>query len=270
MPHYNESSTPAETIADIDQKVTDADPSDVDNNIPTVNDDSSPGSLPYWLVNVPRSEWPAECPEYLRDLVPKSIKCLSTPDEAYKRQDWELVKEIVGTNHIERFQRVPSDLRRYLEYTAQIKKKYGSVMDFIVKKRLHWGEGRPQDLKPKGRPFECDEDIKILYNDWPYGVETDIIHLVVWVKFDLEDDPATDDLTPKARQEIEEYVQRTFCSRIPREEIVWFKNWKSLKSVHAIEHFHVMIHNPDMDFVRELTHGDMPLIERVKNGESGF
>jgi len=95
MPHYNEPSTPAETITDIDQKVTDADTRDVDD-IPTVNDDSSPGSLPYWLVNVPRSEWPAECPEYLRDLVPKSIKCLSTPDEAYKRQDWELVKEIVG------------------------------------------------------------------------------------------------------------------------------------------------------------------------------
>ncbi|KAL1848600.1 hypothetical protein Plec18170_007910 [Paecilomyces lecythidis] len=282
MPHYNEPSTPAATITDIDQKVTDADPRDVGNTPTVVNgDSSSPESLPYWLVNVPRSEWPAECPEYLRDLVPKSIKCLSTPDEAYKRQDWELVKEIVGTNHIERFQRVPSDLRRYLEYTAQIKKKYGSVMDFIVQKRLHWGEGKPEDLKPKGCPFEFDacladqfpespEDIKILYNDWPYGVETDIIHLVVWVKFELEDDPATDDLTPKARQEIEEYVRRTFCARIPREEIVWFKNWKSLKSVHAIEHFHVMIHNPDMDFVRELTHGDMPLIERVKNGESEF
>lgn len=69
----------------------------------------------------------------------------------------------IGTNHIERFQRVPSDLRRYLEYTAQIKKKYGSVMDFIVKKRLHWGEGRPQDLKPKGRPFECDGETVTLF-----------------------------------------------------------------------------------------------------------
>lgn len=63
------------------------------------------------------------------------------------------------------------------------------------------------------------EDLKILYNDWPYGVETNIIHLVVWVKFELEDDPATDDLTPQARQEIEEYVQKTFCLRMPREEV---------------------------------------------------
>lgn len=31
-----------------------------------------------------------------------------------------------------------------------------------------------------------------------------------------------------------------------------------------------MLHNPDMEFVKEITHGDMPLIERVKKGESEF
>lgn len=51
---------------------------------------------------------------------------------------------------------MPSDLRRYYEYTSQIKKKYGSVMNFIVRERLHWGEGKPEDLKPKGKPFEFD------------------------------------------------------------------------------------------------------------------
>jgi hypothetical protein len=90
---------------------------------------------------------------------------------------------------------------------------------------------------------------------------------VVWVKFELEDDPGTDDLTPKARQEIEDYVQRTFRSRVPSDQVVWFKNWKSLKSVHSVEHFHVMIHNPDMDFVREITGGDIPLIERIRVGQ---
>ena len=63
------------------------------------------------------------------------------------------------------------------------------------------------------------EDIKVLYNDWPYGVEDGIIHLVVWTKFDLEDDPATDDLTPLARKEIDDYVKRTFCSRVPSEKV---------------------------------------------------
>lgn len=65
--------------------------------------------------------------------------------------------EAAGTNRIDRFQRVPSDLRKYLEYTAQIKAEYGSVMRFVVKERLRWGDGdSPEDLKPRGRPFEFD------------------------------------------------------------------------------------------------------------------
>lgn len=58
-----------------------------------------------------------------------------------------------------------------------------------------------------------------MYNDWPYGVEHGIIHLVVWTKFELEDDPATDDLTPRARKEIDDYVKKTFCSRVPSEQV---------------------------------------------------
>ncbi|KLJ06643.1 hypothetical protein EMPG_09257 [Blastomyces silverae] len=214
--------------------------------------------LPYWLVNVPRSQWSSECPEYLRNLPQKSIKSLSTPDAQYERQSWELVKEIVGSNQIHLLQRVPSELRRYLEYIAKIKDIYGSVLDFVVQKRLGWVD----DLKPRGtRPFDHPDDIKILYNDWPYGVEKDIAHLVIWTKFELEDDPATDDLTPRMRREIDEFVERTFRARMPAEKVIWFKNWKSLKSVHAIEHFHVMLYQADPAFLHEITNGDVPVTD---------
>ncbi|KGO77275.1 Protein of unknown function DUF3605 [Penicillium italicum] len=229
-----------------------------------LHDHSIPSeTLPYWLVNLPRSQWTTECPSFLRDQSQKNIRCLSTPDHLYTRQDWELVKEITGANQIDRFQRVPSELRKYLEYMAHIKTEYTSVMRFVVKERLGWGDGNWEDVKPRGGPFEYEEDLRIIYNDWPYGVEKDIIHLVVWTKFELEDDPATDDLTASARAAIESYVQDTFCSRVPPEQVVWFKNWKSLKSVPGIEHFHVMLHRPDMAFVKEITCGDIPLIERV-------
>lgn len=46
-------------------------------------------------------------------------------------------------------------------------------------------------------------------------------------------------------------------------QLVWFKNWASLKSVHAVEHFHVMLHRPDARFVEEITRGDVPLIART-------
>ena len=61
---------------------------------------------------------------------------------------------MAGTNQIDRFQRLPSDLRRYLEFKEYIIAEYGSIMRFVVKERLRWGEGTAEDLKPKGRPFE--------------------------------------------------------------------------------------------------------------------
>lgn len=77
-------------------------------------------------------------------------------------------------------------------------------------------------FRTRERLIHCTEDIRIIYNDWPYGVDKDIIHLVVWTKFELEDDPTTDDLTASARAAIESYVQDTFCSRVPPEQ-VWEK-----------------------------------------------
>ena len=63
------------------------------------------------------------------------------------------------------------------------------------------------------------DDIKVLYNDWPYGLDEKIIHLVVWTKFDLEEDPATDDLTPKARKEVNDYVNENFCTKVPPDQV---------------------------------------------------
>jgi len=132
-------------------------------------------------------------------------------------------------------------------------------MNFVLKERLQWTDLTPSSTKPFSNP----SDIKILYNDWPYGVDEKIVHLVIWTKFDLEDDPATDDLTSEARKEINEYVERTFCTHVPAQNVIWFKNWRSLKSVHAVEHFHVMLYDPDMEFVDKITNRDVPLSKKV-------
>jgi hypothetical protein len=128
-------------------------------------------------------------------------------------------------------------------------------MNFMLNVRLQW-----EDMNPKGPPFEDDSDIKILYNDWPYGIDADIVHLVVWTKFELDDDAETGLSTPESRREMGEYVQKTFGSKT--KDFVWFKNWKSLKSVHAVEHFHVMLYKPDREFLREITGGDVPMTDK--------
>lgn len=47
-------------------------------------------------------------------------------------------------------------------------------------------------------------------------------------------------------------------------QVIWFKNWSSLRSIHSVEHFHVMLFEPDEEFVREITGGDIPLCEMVQ------
>lgn len=64
------------------------------------------------------------------------------------------MRDDLGTNDIGKFQRLPSDLRRYLEYMFHLKQKYGSIMDFVISERLHWDQ--EGGLKPRGEPFECD------------------------------------------------------------------------------------------------------------------
>lgn len=90
MPHSETLSTPAATFTAIDEKLTTAEPA-VDQS----STSNEPGSLPYWLMNIPRNQWPAECPDFLRNLPEKNIQILSTPDEQYKRQNWESVKEFI-------------------------------------------------------------------------------------------------------------------------------------------------------------------------------
>lgn len=124
------------------------------------------------------------------------------------------------------------------------------------------------------RAHQCTEDFKILYNDWPYGVDSRIVHLVVWTKFDLPAAPITaeaptGDLTPTTRRQINDFVDKTFVSACGRENVIWFKNWSSLQSIHAIEHFHVMLFDPDVEFVERITDGDVPLSEKVGKPEGG-
>jgi hypothetical protein len=62
--------------------------------------------LPFWLINVPRDQWPADCPEFLRNISDKDKRIIGTPDEEYSVLSWEEVRDIVSTyahEYIQRF-----------------------------------------------------------------------------------------------------------------------------------------------------------------------
>jgi len=174
--------------------------------------------LPYWQINVPSHLHTQECPPFLINLNPKDLSIISTPDSQYPIQTWPEVRQIIADNRLDLFQRVPSELRRYFTYNYQLKQKYGSVMEFVLKERLGW----TLPIKAEGKPFEDENDVKVLWNDWPYGIDEKIVHLVVWTKFELEDDPETDDLTDRARAEIEGFVEERFGRRCGKENVSIF------------------------------------------------
>ncbi|KAI4155149.1 MAG: hypothetical protein LQ340_001185 [Diploschistes diacapsis] len=227
---------------------------------------SRQGQLPYWCVNVPPHEWPEECPDYLRHQSEKDQEILATPDSEYRRLTWDEVKSLIGlagNNRLDLFHRVPSDLRLYRKYVYTLNREYGSIMNFVLWERLKWEDIRPSNAAPFTNPeVRADgaipEDLKILPNDWPYGVDQDIVHIIVWTKFRFDEDPNTGDLTPTARQQIDDFINRTFRCRVGKENVQWFRNWASIKSVKAVEHFHVMLYRPKREFVEEITGGVEP------------
>jgi len=102
-------------------------------------------------------------------------------------------------------------LRRYRQFLHTLRREYGDIVSFVLLERLKWAV---TDLTPKGPPFSDSTDYKVLFNDWPYGLDEKILHLVVWTKFELESDPITDQLTPAGHQQIDDFVQRTFGSQV--------------------------------------------------------
>ncbi|KFY38905.1 hypothetical protein V495_06266 [Pseudogymnoascus sp. VKM F-4514 (FW-929)] len=217
-------------------------------------------TLPYWQVNVPPEEREEECPPFLLSAKGKDVEILGTPDSEYKRMTWPELQGHISRNRLDIFQRTPIELRRYFAFNYEIKKKYGSIMNFVLGEKLHW----EHPIVADGEPFEKDSDLSIKRNDWPYGIDERISHLVVWTKFPLEEDPTTGgDLSDRQRKQIDDYVEKTFRVQCGSDNVIWFRNWAALKSVHSVEHFHVMLFNADQKFLDSITGGDVPISETV-------
>lgn len=146
------------------------------------------------------------------------------------------------------FKRLPSHLRRYLRWSVAIKSQYNGILPYICKERLHWEYSEAGVSYQNPVPFGNTSDFCIRLNDWPYGVVSGITHLVVWLKtpFAVREDG---ELTNESRARIETFVVAIFVQRLvgdghpsaPEDRVIWFKNWTSLQSVSAVEHFHVML-----------------------------
>ena len=166
-----------------------------------------------------------------------------------------------GARQFQQLKRYPSQLRRYLGWSSQIKREYGDISNFVCRERLHWplSNNANNPLKAKDNaPFGHPDDYKILRNDWPYAVPTDVTHLVVWMKTPLASTP-DGILLQAAQTQVQEFVDACFVSPIKArtglknadDMVLWFKNWSTLQSVGALEHFHCLVRGADEVLLHE-------------------
>lgn len=167
---------------------------------------------------------------------------------------WPEVRDIVKHNELEIFARSAQTTEKYLRFKRQLSEANTTVFKHLVVSTLQWQtEEEVANLKDAdivvpdsgSKLFTNASDLKVVQNDFPYYFEDDVAHLCVWTKKRIESDPnsALGDLSPASRAIIERYVCKTFVDGlgIPRENLVWFRNWEALQSVREISHVHVVV-----------------------------
>ncbi|KAE8329175.1 hypothetical protein BDV39DRAFT_203436 [Aspergillus sergii] len=125
---------------------------------------------------------------------------LTTTEEDFVPHTWEDIQRIIADGDTSPLKRDPTDLRNYIFWTREIQATFGSVTNFLVKTQLHWGKkANNAEIRFPYRhsvPFADQSDYRILRNDWPYAMSSDMVHLVVWLKtpipVDAEGDPTTE------------------------------------------------------------------------------
>ncbi|CAM1502918.1 Fc.00g076940.m01.CDS01 [Cosmosporella sp. VM-42] len=185
---------------------------------------------------------------------------LSQTDEEFHKHDWAELKDIIETNNLSVLKRKPSDLRRYMKWTAETKAQYGSMTQYLLDNRLPKAWGQPPFTPESTVPFEKPSDYRVLLNDWPYGLDPEITHIVVWLRTIIPTDPETGDMTPQSRELVWSFVKRTFVDSLGpggESQVLWFKNWVALQSVRSLEHIHVLVRNVDDDTLEKWT-GERP------------
>lgn len=199
---------------------------------------------------------------------------LSQTDHEYTPHTWDELREIIGTvrsggwtplyfltigldsNALEVLRRKPSDLKRYIKWSAETKAEYGNMTNYLLAHRLPKVWGSPPFRPASDIPFENPADYRVLTNDWPYGLEPGITHMVVWTRTRIDSDLNKGDMTPASRQIVAAFVKRHFVDRLGpggEDRVLWFKNWEALQSVPALEHIHVLVRDVEPSVIEEWT-----------------
>ncbi|KAF8582857.1 hypothetical protein K439DRAFT_1350268 [Ramaria rubella] len=129
------------------------------------------------------------------------------------RYTWPQLKSFMASGDLGLLKRDPVLQKRYNAWSEDIKKEHGSITNYLVNVRLGWGPRTPLTttaspsssipslaLTPDNLPqivpdsvrkpeyftsTPSPEDVKIIFNDWPYSIPPDISHYVIWSRLPI-------------------------------------------------------------------------------------
>ncbi|KAK4143854.1 uncharacterized protein C8A04DRAFT_28422 [Dichotomopilus funicola] len=194
-----------------------------------------------------------EAPFPLTDL---DKQVLSQTDEEYTYHTWDELYSLIQNNQLFLLKRKPSDLRRYMKWTAEVKAEYGGITNYLLAHRLPKAWGSPPFKWESETPFAEPADYRVLINDWPYGFTPGITHIVVWSRTPIATDDTVGDLTPESRKTVGDFIKRYFVDSLGpggEDKVIWFKNWVALQSVRTVDHVHVFVRDVELAVLKEWT-----------------
>ncbi|ORX79022.1 hypothetical protein BCR32DRAFT_269730 [Anaeromyces robustus] len=149
---------------------------------------------------------------------------------------WEEMKYILDNNSVEIMVRNPADEIVYLNWMKVCKTKYGSINDFIKINVMGYSEiidkktGVKLADKPKYKTdnliFES-EDVYYVFrrNDFPYWLEPNIEHYVLWTSEEFT----------------REHAGAIIKEKFPEYDTIYFSNTPEKKSVKGVCHYQIFI-----------------------------
>ncbi|KAF8526134.1 hypothetical protein JB92DRAFT_2700775 [Gautieria morchelliformis] len=97
------------------------------------------------------------------------------------RYTWQQLKSFIESGDLGLLKRDPALQERYKAWAEDIQKKHGTITNYLVNVRLGWGPNTPPTTTAKYfTSTSSPDDVKIIFNDWPYSVPPEISHYLIW------------------------------------------------------------------------------------------
>mmetsp|Transcript_4300 Transcript_4300/g.12328 ORF Transcript_4300/g.12328 Transcript_4300/m.12328 type:complete len:209 (-) Transcript_4300:3099-3725(-) len=160
------------------------------------------------------------------------------------KSNWDELIQIIEVDYdIPRLSRSRAQQHEYEVFRYHMKQQYRSTVDFILISKFGFDGVLPsvapnandeEDLEKKWIAHPCLKDVQtpktiLVKNDFPYSVEDNIVHYVLWkIK-----EPITQQEILDAREELQ-------SDKIKALEILQWVNPPSLQSIPDIDHVHFL------------------------------